>query len=103
MIKRHWKTQPKVVPIAAPRTPKGYRQYSQRHLDLMRLARKKIGLRTDEVTMIGDTMETDIRGATDLGFRSVLVLSGSTRREDLRNYPFAPTMVVEASRLHESN
>ena len=32
-------------------------------------ARKKLGLRTDEVTMIGDTMETDIRGAVeDAGF-----------------------------------
>lgn len=63
---------------------------------MMRLARKRIGLRTDEVTMIGDTMETDIRGATDLGFRSVLVLTGSTRREDLRNHPFRPTQVVES-------
>jgi len=26
----------------------------------------------------------------------VLVLTGSTRREELRNYPFAPTMVVES-------
>ncbi|MCB1019597.1 MAG: HAD family hydrolase [Bryobacterales bacterium] len=63
---------------------------------MMRLARKKLGLRTDEVTMIGDTMETDIRGAVDLGFRSVLVLTGSTRREDLKNYPYAPTVVAES-------
>lgn len=63
---------------------------------MMRLARKRIGLRTDEVTMIGDTMDTDIRGATDLGFRSVLVLSGSTRREDLASFPFRPTVVAES-------
>src|SRR5690606_32143822 len=63
---------------------------------MMRLARKKIGLRTDEVTMIGDTMDTDIRGATDLGFHSVLVLSGSTRLQDLGMYPYAPTRVVES-------
>ena len=63
---------------------------------MMRLARKKIGLRTDEVTMIGDTMDTDIRGATDLGFRSVLVLTGSTQREDLVNYPFRPTIIAES-------
>ena len=60
---------------------------------MMRLARKKIGLATDEVTMIGDTMETDIRGATDLGFQSVLVLTGSTKIDDLKNYPFRPTRV----------
>ena len=63
---------------------------------MMREARKRIGLRTDEVTMIGDTMETDIRGATDLGFRSVLVLTGSTRLEDLQSYPFAPTVVARS-------
>lgn len=63
---------------------------------MMRLARKKIGLRTDEVTMIGDTMETDIRGAVDLGFKSILVLTGSTGAEDLGNYPFAPTGVCRS-------
>ena len=63
---------------------------------MMRLARKTIGLRTDEVTMIGDTMDTDIRGATDLGFHSVLVLTGSTKREELALYPFAPTRVVDS-------
>ena len=63
---------------------------------MMRMARKRIGLATDEVIMIGDTMETDIRGATDLGYRSILVLTGSTTRESLREHPFAPTEVVES-------
>jgi NagD protein len=63
---------------------------------MMRAARKRIGLRTDEVIMIGDTMETDIRGATELGFRSILVLTGSSTRETLKDYPFSPTMVVES-------
>lgn len=63
---------------------------------MMRAARKRIDLATDEVVMIGDTMDTDIRGATDLGFRSILVLTGSTTRESLREYPYAPTQVVES-------
>lgn len=63
---------------------------------MMRMARKRIGLAANEVTMIGDTMETDIRGATDLGYRSILVLTGSTTRESLKDYPFAPTEVVES-------
>lgn len=63
---------------------------------MMRAARKRMGLRTDQVVMIGDTMETDIRGATDLGFRSVLVLTGSTQVETLEKYPFRPTVVVES-------
>ncbi len=63
---------------------------------MMRTARKLIGLRTDEVVMIGDTMETDIKGAAELGFRSILVLTGSSTRESLKDYPFSPTQVVES-------
>ena len=63
---------------------------------MMRTARKRIGLSTDEVIMIGDTMETDIRGATDLGFQSILVLTGSTTRESLCEYPFRPGRIVES-------
>jgi ribonucleotide monophosphatase NagD (HAD superfamily) len=35
-------------------------------------------------------------GATDLGFRSILVLTGSTTIEALRDYPFAPTYVARS-------
>jgi NagD protein len=63
---------------------------------MMRAARKRIDLATDEVTMIGDTMETDIRGATDLGFKSILVLTGSSNRTTIKDFPFAPTRIVES-------
>src|SRR3954467_4551148 len=61
---------------------------------MMRAARKELGLTTDETTMIGDTMETDILGGVQLGFHTVLVLSGGTRREDLIRYAYAPEIVV---------
>jgi NagD protein len=63
---------------------------------MMRDARKELGLRTDETTVIGDTMETDILGAVQLGYHSVLVLSGGTREEDLKRYAFEPEIVVES-------
>lgn len=63
---------------------------------MMREARKRIGLRTDEVIMVGDTMDTDIRGATDLGYQSILVLTGSTAQAEIENYPFRPTRIVES-------
>jgi NagD protein len=63
---------------------------------MMRAARKELGLSTDETTMIGDTMETDILGAVQLGFRSVLVLSGGTKADDLPRYAYRPEMVVES-------
>ncbi|MBI2808940.1 MAG: TIGR01457 family HAD-type hydrolase [Planctomycetes bacterium] len=63
---------------------------------MMRAARKEIGLRTDETIMIGDTMETDILGGVQLGFHTILVLSGGTKRGDLANYTFCPELVVES-------
>jgi NagD protein len=63
---------------------------------MMRAARKELGLSTAETTMIGDTMETDILGGVQLGFRTVLVLSGGTRREDLARYAYKPDVVVES-------
>src|SRR4051794_2770673 len=69
---------------------------------MMRAARKDLGLTTDQTTMIGDTMETDILGAVQLGFHSVLVLSGGTQRDSLRHYAYQPDLVVDCiAQLHE--
>ena len=63
---------------------------------MMRAARKRLGLRTDEIIMIGDTMETDIQGAVELGYHSILVLTGSSTEETLQRYPFSPSRVVDS-------
>jgi NagD protein len=63
---------------------------------MMRAARKELGLTTDETTMIGDTMETDILGGVQLGFNTVLVLSGGTSRGDLKHYAYRPEIVVDS-------
>lgn len=63
---------------------------------MMRAARKELGLATDETTMIGDTMETDILGGVQLGFHTVLVLSGGTSQSDLQKYAYRPELVVES-------
>src|SRR5262244_2024592 len=63
---------------------------------MMRAARKELGLSTDEALMIGDTMETDILGGVQLGFRTVLVLSGGTRQEDLPRYAYRPDLVINS-------
>ena len=61
---------------------------------MMRAARKEIGLQTEETTIIGDTMETDILGGVQLGFHTILVLSGGTKMEDLPHYAYRPDEVV---------
>src|SRR5438270_5861084 len=43
---------------------------------MMRAARKELGLSTDQTTMIGDTIETDILGGVQLGFHTGRLLSG---------------------------
>lgn len=63
---------------------------------MMRAARKQLGLATDEVTMIGDTMETDILGGTQMGYRTVLVLSGGTKLTDLDQFAYQPDTVVNS-------
>src|SRR5438105_2363510 len=63
---------------------------------MLRAARKELGLTTDQTVVIGDTMETDILGGVQLGFKTVLVLSGGTRREDLDRYAYRPDCVVES-------
>jgi len=63
---------------------------------MMRAARKDLGLSASQTIMIGDTMETDILGSVQMGYHSVLALSGSTRREDLRNYGYRPDYVIES-------
>src|SRR5207302_3821940 len=61
---------------------------------MMRAARKELGLTTDETTIIGDTVETDILGGVQLGYHTVLGLSGGTRSEDLQRYAYRPEIVV---------
>jgi NagD protein len=61
---------------------------------MMRAARKELNLTTDQTIVIGDTMDTDIIGGVQLGFKTVLVLSGTTREQDLVRYAYRPDSVV---------
>ncbi len=63
---------------------------------MMRSARKALGLETAETTVIGDTMDTDIRGGVQMGYKTILVLSGITRKEHLTRYAYKPDLVVDS-------
>jgi NagD protein len=63
---------------------------------MLRGARKELGLTTDQTVVIGDTMETDILGGVQLGFKTILVLSGGTRRDDLDRYAYRPDLIVDS-------
>lgn len=63
---------------------------------MMRSARKFIGLETADTVVIGDTMETDIRGGVQMGYKTILVLSGVSTRADLAHFAFKADMIVES-------
>lgn len=62
---------------------------------MMRVARKKLGLETANTTIIGDTMDTDIIGGIQVGYRTILTLSGVSKEEELAQYAFSPDLMVE--------
>lgn len=64
------------------------------HRYMYELAAARLGLRPRNLTMIGDRLDTDILGAKRLGIRSVLVLSGQTTQELLRQSAIKPDSVV---------
>lgn len=63
---------------------------------IMRAARKKLGLATDETVIIGDTMYTDILGGIQMGYKTILTLSGVTKKDDLIQYAVKPDMVINS-------
>ncbi len=71
--------------------PNGYMFHRARK----KLADASMGV-PEEVIMIGDTMETDIRGAVESGMLSYLVLSGSTSLELVGDYVYQPTRILQS-------
>lgn len=63
---------------------------------MMRAARKELGLEAADTTMIGDTMDTDILGGVQLGYRTILVLTGSTARRDLKDFAYRPDIILDS-------
>jgi NagD protein len=71
--------------------PNGY-MFHRAHLKLNEAAHATL----EQVIMIGDTMETDIRGAVEAGMQSFLVLTGSTQLENIGDYVYQPTRVLQS-------
>jgi NagD protein len=63
---------------------------------MMRMARKQLGLQSANTTIIGDTMDTDILGGVQMGYRTILVLSGGTCRDDLPQFAYRPDLIVDS-------
>ncbi len=65
---------------------------------IINMALKYSGLRKDEVLIVGDKVETDIIAAKRAKMKSVLVLTGVTKAEDLGKIPekYYPDIILES-------
>lgn len=61
---------------------------------MMRTGLRMLGVHSDEAAIIGDRMDTDIVAGIESGLDTVLVLSGVTTREDCKNYPYRPRLIL---------
>jgi ribonucleotide monophosphatase NagD (HAD superfamily) len=60
------------------------------------LALCDMGLRTDQVAMIGDDILTDIGGARTLGMQGILVRTGKYRKDTVDNVAIKPDRVIDS-------
>ena len=63
---------------------------------MMRSALNRIDAHSETTVMIGDRMDTDIVSGLEAGLRTVLVLTGSTRRDQVGRFPYRATWVVDS-------
>jgi NagD protein len=61
---------------------------------MIQTALEVLGLPPEKCAMVGDRLETDIRMAKENGLTAILVLTGVTRPEDLKDSPFQPDYVL---------
>jgi NagD protein len=63
---------------------------------MMRSALNRIDAHSETTIMVGDRMDTDIVSGLEAGLRTMLVLTGSTRPEEVERFPYRPTRVVDS-------
>ncbi|KAH8548026.1 HAD-like domain-containing protein [Umbelopsis sp. PMI_123] len=62
---------------------------------IMRYAQSALGLSRQETCIIGDRMDTDVVAGVNSQIDPVLVLSGVTKMEDLRKFPYRPFVILK--------
>jgi len=62
---------------------------------LLQEAMRLLGSQPDETVMIGDTLNVDIQGGKAAGTHTLLVLTGSSKREDIAKLHIQPDHVVQ--------
>ena len=63
---------------------------------MMRSALNAIDAHSETTAMVGDRMDTDVVSGLEAGMYTVLVLTGSTRREEAEAFPYRPSRIVDS-------
>ncbi len=61
---------------------------------MMRTGLKLLGVHSEEAVMIGDRMDTDVVAGIETGLDTVLVLSGVSTEETVREFPYRPRLIL---------
>jgi NagD protein len=63
---------------------------------MFRSAMNRIEAHSETTMMVGDRMDTDVVAGIEAGLDTILVLTGSTRREQVERFPFRPGRVLDS-------
>jgi 5'-nucleotidase len=63
---------------------------------MMRSALNAIDAHSETTAMVGDRMDTDVVSGLEAGMHTVLVLTGSTQRDEAERFPYRPSRIVDS-------
>jgi NagD protein len=63
---------------------------------MMRSALNTIDAHSETTAMVGDRMDTDIVSGIEAGLETILVLTGTTTRDEIERFPYRPSRVVDS-------
>jgi 5'-nucleotidase len=63
---------------------------------MMRSALNAIEAHSETTAMVGDRMDTDVVAGLEAGMHTILVLTGSTAREEAERFPYRPSRIVDS-------
>jgi len=63
---------------------------------MMRSAIRYLGVHSENTVMVGDRMDTDIVAGVMSGLETILVLTGVSKREDVKRFPYRPTQILNS-------
>lgn len=62
---------------------------------MMRIALKRLGCMREDTIIIGDRMDTDIIAGIESGIDTLLVLTGISDRNTVKEFPYVPNYILE--------